>query len=321
MRPSRWCISWLILFNDARGCGIVRLVPPGAADPAFSKGDDQVVSAPVRFPRFFVTSPGPCPYLPGRVERKVFAELKGDSADELNDALSRIGFRRSQTVAYRPSCQGCNACVSVRVAAHEFTPSSSQRRTIRQNSDLIVSRCKPWSTPEQYELLQAYLAVRHPGGGMAAMDDTDFADMVEHTPVRSYVIEYREPNADGTPGRLVGACLTDHQGDGLSMVYSFYDPHHPTRTGLGTFIILDHIRHASDIGLPYVYLGYWVEGSACMEYKVRFRPMERLGSQGWERFDPAEQTRAIDRVASVHRAGGDADTGKDGLAVASCRNA
>jgi len=254
------------------------------------------VSAPVRFPRFFVTSPMPCPYLPGRTERKVFTELKGANSDELNDALSRIGFRRSQTVAYRPSCTGCNACVSVRVVARDFLASASQRRTLRHNADLIVSVCKPWSTPEQYALLQTYLAARHPGGGMAAMDEIDFADMVEHTPVKSYVVEYREPNADGTPGRLVGACLTDHQGDGLSMVYSFYDPHHPTRTGLGTFIILDHIRHAARIGLPYVYLGYWVEGSSCMQYKVRFRPMERLGREGWERFDPAEQAVAIDRL-------------------------
>ena len=280
------------------------------------------MSAPVRFPRFFVTSPGPCPYLPGRTERKVFTELKGDNSDELNDALSRIGFRRSQTVAYRPSCLGCTACVSVRVAAMEFQPSNSQRRTIRQNADLIVQVCKPWSTPEQYELLQAYLSARHPGGGMAAMDEVDFADMVEHTPVRSYVVEYREPNADGSPGRLVGACLTDHQGDGLSMVYSFYDPHHTTRTGLGTFIILDHIRHAADIGLAYVYLGYWVEGSACMQYKVRFRPLERLGRDGWERFDPDAQAHAIDRLATGARvalgAGGPGrdGPGKDGIAIA-----
>jgi arginine-tRNA-protein transferase len=280
------------------------------------------VSAPVRFPRFFVTSPGPCPYLPGRTERKVFTELKGGNSDELNDALSRIGFRRSQTVAYRPSCLGCTACVSVRVAAHEFRASASQRRTIRQNADLIVSVCKPWSTPEQYELLQRYLSVRHPGGGMASMDEVDFADMVEHTPVKSYVVEYREPDADGAPGRLVGACLTDHQGDGLSMVYSFYDPHHVTRTGLGTFIILDHIRRADEIGLPYVYLGYWVEGSACMQYKVRFRPLERLGRDGWERFEPAEQAVAINRLGAA--SGFDQGTlgpGKDGLNQAACERA
>lgn len=259
------------------------------------------MSAPVRFPRFFVTSPAPCPYLPGRTERKVFTELKGANADELNDALGRIGFRRSQQVAYRPSCLGCNACVAVRVVVGEFRPSGSQRRTLRQNQDLVMTVCKPWSTPEQYELLQTYLAARHPGGGMAAMDEIDFADMVEHTPVTSYIIEYREPGVDGRPGRLVGACLTDRQGDGLSMVYSFYDPHHPARSGLGTFIILDHIRQAARIAVPYVYLGYWVEGSACMQYKVRFRPMERLGRDGWQRFDPDEQARAIGRIGDTVR--------------------
>ena len=243
----------------------------------------------------------PCPYLPGKSERKVFTELKGPNADDLNDALGRIGFRRSQTVAYRPSCVDCAACVSVRVLAQEFQPSSSQKKAIRQNNDLIVTACKPWSTPEQFELLQRYLSVRHPGGGMATMDEMDFADMVEHTPVKSYVIEYREPNADGTPGKLVGACLTDHQGDGLSMIYSFYDPHHETRTGLGTFIILDHILHAARIGLPYVYLGYWVEGSPRMQYKVRYRPLERLGRDGWTRFEPDEQASAIDRAVATRR--------------------
>lgn len=259
------------------------------------------MTAPVRFPRFFVTSPAPCPYLPGRTERKVFTELKGNNADDLNDALGRIGFRRSQTVAYRPSCIECSACISVRVVAGEFRPSATQKRNMRRNSDLVVTTCKPWSTPEQYELLQRYLSVRHPGGGMATMDEMDFADMVEHTPVRSFVIEYREPGEDGKPGKLVGACLTDQQGDGLSMIYSFYDPHHETRTGLGNYIILDHIIRAGRMGLPYVYLGYWVEGSSRMQYKVRYRPLEKLGREGWERFNPDEQTVAILRAAAMRR--------------------
>lgn len=273
------------------------------------------MTAPVRFPRFFVTSPAPCPYLPGRSERKVFTELKGGNADELNDALSRIGFRRSQTVAYRPSCIECSACVSVRVVAEAFQASSTQKRIWKRNRDLVVSVCKPWSTPEQFELLQRYLAVRHPGGGMAAMDEMDFADMVEHTPVKSYVIEYREPTVDGSQGRLVGACLTDEQGDGLSMIYSFYDPQHETRSGLGTFIILDHIQHAARVGLPYVYLGYWVEGSERMQYKVRFRPMEKLGRDGWERFEPAAQAVAIERAVSARhdRAGDDRPAIEGGL--------
>lgn len=273
------------------------------------------MTAPVRFPRFFVTTPAPCPYLPGKSERKVFTELKGPHADTLNDALGRIGFRRSQTVAYRPSCLDCQACVSVRVVAGEFTPSATQRRTIQRNSDLVVTAGKPWSTAEQFDLLQSYLGARHPRGGMASMDEMDFADMVEHTPVKSYVIEYREPGDGHTPGRLVGACLTDQQADGLSMIYSFYDPQHPTRSGLGTFIILDHIIRAAQAGLPYVYLGYWVDGSSRMQYKIRYRPLERLGKDGWERFGEREQIAAIDRAAAMHRDASPAPdgAGKDGV--------
>jgi arginyl-tRNA--protein-N-Asp/Glu arginylyltransferase len=246
------------------------------------------VTAPVRFPRFFVTNPSPCPYLPGRSERKVFTELNGAHTEELNDALGRIGFRRSQNVAYRPSCLDCKACVSVRVLTDEFRPSNTQRKLIRRNQDLVVEACEPWATDEQYQLLQNYLAKRHPGGGMAEMDEMDYSDMVEQSPVKSFVIEYREPTEDGSKGRLVGACLTDQQGDGLSMIYSFFDAEHGERAGLGNYIIMDHILRAKTAGLPYVYLGYWVDGSPQMEYKVRFRPLERLGPDGWRRFDPAE---------------------------------
>ena len=274
------------------------------------------VTVPLRIPRFFVTSAAPCPYLPGRTERKVFTELKGPHADSLNDALGRIGFRRSQTVAYRPSCGDCTACVSVRVVADEFTPTATQRRVLKRNSDLVATVCQPWSTPEQFALLQRYLGARHPGGGMATMDEVDFADMVEHTSVTSYVIEYREPSSDGVPGRLIGACLTDRQGDGLSMIYSFYDPEHEARSGLGNYIILDHIRRAESERLPYVYLGYWVDGSARMQYKVRYRPLERLGREGWKRLSDEEQDRLVAAVVTQHRdaaapAGG---FGKDGMA-------
>jgi leucyl-tRNA---protein transferase len=279
------------------------------------------VTAPVRFPRFFVTSPAPCPYLPDRSERKVFTELKGPHADSLNDALGRIGFRRSQTVAYRPSCLECAACISVRIVAGEFVPSSAQKRNLRNNRDLIATVCRPWSTSEQFELLRRYLGARHPDGGMTSMDDVDYADMVEHTPVTSYVIEYREPSDDGvTPGRLVGACLTDKQCDGLSMIYSFYDPDHPTRSGLGNYIILDHILRATDLGLPYVYLGYWVEGSPRMQYKVRYRPLERLNRTGWECIPADEHDRLIAAATRAPREGGEG-RGKDGLAamVDACR--
>ena len=250
------------------------------------------VTAPFRFPRFFVTTPGPCPYLPGKTERKVFTELVGADAVELNDALSRIGFRRSQGVAYRPSCLDCGACVSVRVLVQEFEPSATHRKLMRRNADLEVSVCRPWSTEEQFALMRSYLTARHPGGGMAGMDEFDFADMVEHSSVDTYVVEYREPAAHGKPGRLVGACITDRQGDGLSMIYSFF-AEESDRPGMGTFIILDHIERAAHAGLAHVYLGYWVQGARRMEYKVRFRPMERLGPDGWRRVSDADVADAL----------------------------
>ena len=244
------------------------------------------MSAPFRFPRFFVTSPAPCPYLAGKTERKVFTELAGTNAGELNDALGRIGFRRSQSVAYRPSCADCNACVSVRVRARDFVVSGSQKRNLRRNGDLVVTACKPWATLEQYALLHRYLKSRHPDGGMSDMDEQDFSDMVEQTPVDSYLVEYREPSVGERPGRLVGCCLSDRQADGLSMIYSFFDADHPLREGLGTYIILDHILRAGAAELPYVYLGYWIEGSQRMTYKTGFRPLERLGPDGWYDYIP-----------------------------------
>jgi arginyl-tRNA--protein-N-Asp/Glu arginylyltransferase len=244
------------------------------------------VSAPFRFPRFFVTSPSPCPYLPGRQERKVFTELTGQHASELNDALGRIGFRRSQSVAYRPSCVGCSACVSVRVVSEGFKPNATQRKLLKRHSDLQVHACRPWATEEQFALLRRYLSARHPGGGMANMDAEDYADMVEQSPVNSVVVEYREPDVDGQRGRLVGACITDQQADGLSMIYSYFLADDPTREGLGNYIIMDHILRSRASGLDYVYLGYWVKGSQRMAYKTRYRPIEVLGPDGWAEFDP-----------------------------------
>jgi arginine-tRNA-protein transferase len=174
------------------------------------------------------------------------------------------------------------------VVTQEFQPSASQRKTLRRHADLEVTACKPWTTEEQYLLLRRYLKHRHPGGGMIDMDENDFADMVEQSPVKTFVIEYREPGKDGRPGKLVGACLSDQQSDGLSMIYSFFDVGPDSRKGLGTYIILDHIVRAARAGLPYVYLGYWVEGSPRMAYKTAFRPLERLGRDGWRRTDEVD---------------------------------
>jgi arginine-tRNA-protein transferase len=240
----------------------------------------------VQFPRFFMTAAGPCPYLPGRTERKVFTELKGTEAPQLLEALSAGGFRRSQNVIYRPACEGCAACVSVRVLTREYRPSSTVKRLIKRNRDLQVYACEPWATEEQFMLLKRYLAARHPSGGMSSMDVYDYADMIERTPVNTTVFEYREPAMRGL-GRLVGVCLTDQMSDGYSMVYSFYEPDGP-RPSLGSFIIADHVLRAADQGLPHVYLGYWIAGSPRMDYKVRFQPMERLTAEGWVRMaEPA----------------------------------
>ena len=219
----------------------------------------------------------------------MFTELTGPHANELNDALGRIGFRRSQGVAYRPSCAGCTACVSVRVVTDEFLPNATQRKLLKRLGDIEVTACKAWATDEQFQLLRRYLGTRHPGGGMAGMDEDDYADMIEHSPVNSVIVEYREPSVDGARGRLIGACLTDRQADGLSMIYSFFAAdEEASRPGLGNFIIMDHILRARDAGLAYVYLGYWVKGSQRMAYKTRYRPIEMLGPTGWRLLDDAD---------------------------------
>lgn len=230
-------------------------------------------------PQFYVTAPQPCPYLEGRMERKLFTALQGENAAKLNDSLSQQGFRRSQNVLYRPSCAECSACLSARIRVADFRPSKSQRRTVRKNADLTREATSPWATEEQYALFRAYLDSRHADGGMADMDIFEFAAMIEETPIRSRVIEYATRGSEGKS--LAAVCLTDVLDDGLSMVYSFYDP---ARAGdsLGTYVILDHIRIAREAGLPYVYLGYWVPGSPKMGYKARFSSVEVYRGGIWQ---------------------------------------
>jgi arginine-tRNA-protein transferase len=232
-----------------------------------------------RIPQFFLTPGGPCPYLPGRVERKVFARLAGNLAQPLSEALTHSGFRRSQSIAYRPACEGCNACVSVRVVAGEFAAGRSLKRNLKRNSDLTRKEVAAEATREQFALLRTYLDSRHPGGGMSDMGLFDYVAMVEETPVDTHIVEYRDAG-----GTLMAAALTDHLRDGLSMVYSFFHPGEEARS-LGTFMIMDHVRRARELELPYVYLGYWVQGSDKMDYKIRFSPLEALTTNGWERLD------------------------------------
>ncbi|MBW8639681.1 arginyltransferase [Hoeflea sp. WL0058] len=249
-----------------------------------------MTNQPVHSPQFFLTAPSPCPYLDGQFERKVFTHLVGEKAAELNDLLTQGGFRRSQNIAYRPACESCRACVSVRIVASEFEPNKSMRRNLARNSDITAREFQAEPSSEQYALFRDYLDARHQRGGMSDMTVLDYAMMVEDTYVPTKIIEYRiegEPDPDGSiaeQGRLIAVALSDIMGDGLSMVYSFFDPDYASRS-LGSYMILDHIQRAKDRGLPHVYLGYWVEGSRKMEYKTRFRPQDHLGPSGWDRYE------------------------------------
>ncbi|MCV6585709.1 MAG: arginyltransferase [Marinibacterium sp.] len=237
-------------------------------------------------PQFYVTAPQPCPYLEGRMERKLFTALQGEEAEQLNNALSQQGFRRSQNVLYRPSCADCSACLSARIDVARFAPNKSQRRTARANTGVTRKAVSPWASEPQFDLFRSYLDARHADGGMADMDVFEFAAMIEETPIRSRVVEY----ADSDSGALIGVSLTDVLEDGLSMVYSFYAPDRP-RQSLGTYMILDHIEIAREAGLPYVYLGYWVPGSAKMGYKARFSGLELYFGGKWQTMaDPQNYT-------------------------------
>lgn len=244
-------------------------------------------------PQFFLTSPSPCPYLQGQFERKVFTHLVGEKAPEMNDLLTQGGFRRSQNIAYRPACETCRACVSVRIVADEFAPSRNLKRIANMNRDIIGSESRAEPTSEQYSLFRRYLDARHQRGGMADMTVLDYAMMVEDSHVNTRIVEYRKRGPDSFvtgrgEGPLLAVALSDQMGDGYSMVYSFYDPDEARRS-LGSWIIMDHIERARAAGMPHVYLGYWVDGSPKMQYKTRFLPQEHLTGTGWERYEPSVQ--------------------------------
>lgn len=239
------------------------------------------------FPEFYITSPQPCPYLPGQRERKVFTHLNEGKPAAVVDHLLRTGFRRSQKIAYTPYCDSCNACVSVRVVAGEFAPGRTMRRTLERNHDIIARKLPAEPTPDQYALFRDYIALRHAEGGMSDMTVLDYAMMVRDSLESTTVTEYRRRLPGGLSSEfhkwpLVGVCLTDLLSDGISLVYSFYDTAETARS-LGTFMILEQIGQARKLGLPYAYLGYWIKGSRKMSYKTRFHPQEHLTHAGWIR--------------------------------------
>ena len=240
--------------------------------------------------RFYLTAPSPCPYLAGKFERKVFAHLPLSDGAAVNDSLTQIGFRRSQNIAYRPACEACDACISARLPVEPYQFSRSERRILARSETLTRHLVEAEATAEQFDLLRRYLNTRHGGGGMSDMTWPDYVAMVEDTAVRTHIVEYRAPSDDRGPGDLIACALVDLLADGLSLVYSFFDPSH-AKNSLGSFVILDHVIQAKLTGLPYVYLGYWVQGSPKMDYKARFRPLEVLKPGGWVRLDnvPADE--------------------------------
>ncbi|MBO1074445.1 arginyltransferase [Roseomonas marmotae] len=236
-----------------------------------------------RRPQFFyTTAPMPCPYLAGRTERKVVTELTGVESEALHDRLSRAGFRRSHNIAYSPVCPGCQACIPIRIVCARFQPDRTQRRVARANADLTAYEVAPRATAEQFNLFQRYQQARHNDGDMASMGFYDYRAMIEDTPITTHVAEFRDPD-----GRLVAACLTDRLSDGLSAVYSFYDPLLERRS-LGTHAVLWLVQEALRIGLPFVYLGYWVPQSRKMAYKARFQPSEILTGGHWREMDQSD---------------------------------
>ena len=224
---------------------------------------------------FFTTAPLPCPYLPGRMERRVVTELIGRDVVSLHDALSLTGFRRSHSVAYAPACSDCQACIPIRVDSLNFKPSRTQARIERMNADLSWQVCEPIATTEQYELFMAYQNGRHSKGEMSRMDFDDYQTLVEDTSIESLVYEFRDPD-----GVLKAVCLADRICNGLSAVYSFYDPQ-LTRNSLGTYMVVWLVRQAKELGLGYVYLGFWVAACSKMSYKSSFQPVEIFHKGHW----------------------------------------
>lgn len=228
---------------------------------------------------FFSTAPLPCPYIQGRIERRVVTELVGRDANALHDQLSMAGFRRSHGICYVPACPSCDACVAVRVVVDEYKPGKSLKRILNRNADLTAEIVEPVATHEQYALFSDYQRARHQGGDMSKMDFLDYQALIEDTPVNTYVVEFRRPS-----GTLAAACLVDRLSDGLSAVYSFFDVAEEERS-LGTYMILWLIDEAYGQELPYMYLGFWIDGCSNMSYKSRFKPLERITPDGWVRME------------------------------------
>lgn len=233
---------------------------------------------------FFHTLPMPCPYLDGRTERRLVADISSRRGRVSHDVLARAGFRRTQHLCYRPACPSCTACVPIRVRAADFHWSRAFRRICNRNRDIVGTWSEGRATTEQFALFKRYQSSRHSDGEMSLMDYVDFGEMIERSPIETRVIEYREAPS----GDLVGVMLVDLQDDGLSAVYSFFAAEQSERS-LGSFMVLDLIERTVARGLEHVYLGYWIAETRKMAYKSRFHPVEILDESGWTELAPTDQ--------------------------------
>lgn len=245
-----------------------------SVDPAYASVAGDVV--------FFQSSEMPCPYVAGKLERRLLVKLTQPlAAAGVFDELTNAGFRRSQDYLYRPNCHGCRSCTSVRLPVERFQPNRTMRRVVRANADLIPAVVPARATREQFNLFHRYQASRHQDGEMESMSFRDYRVLIENSSVNTVLVEFRDPAA-----RLVACCLVDVGDQGLSAVYSFFDTDQPARS-LGTYIVVRLAEWTLASGRPYLYLGYWIEECRKMAYKVRFRPIEGLGPDGWRELAPA----------------------------------
>ncbi len=218
-----------------------------------------------------------CPYIIGKTEQRIAVDI--DFQPSVHDSLARAGFRRVENWVYKPACPNCNACMPWRVNVRKFRPSRNMTRILSTNRDLTRSRGEARPTEQHYQLFKSYVSNRHDDGQMARMDRDDFNSMISNSPIETMLIDYFDQNQ-----KLVGSVLTDMQQDGMSAVYSFFDPAAAHRS-VGTYMIIDLINFADELKLPWLYLGYYVAQSPKMRYKARFQPAEIFHNGAWQLYD------------------------------------